>query len=125
MSAVRFDPPPQRRGDTVYINLDDVLDRNGAAVTLDNYSLRAVAKPITSVTTDDSDALATITSGSGITVTGNDAELAFPPSLSSAFTASAVVKYDLQATNSSNANEVRTLLYGEISFDLDTTRTSP
>lgn len=123
--AVRFDPEPRRRGDTVYINIDDVVDRNGASVTLGNYTIRAVVKPISSVTTDDSDALAVVTSSSGITVTGNDMEIAFPPSTSSAMTATTRVKYDVSVTSNSNSNEVRTLIYGEWDYVMDVTKTSP
>lgn len=125
MTAVRMDLEPQKRGDTVYINLDDVVDRNGSEIVLGNYTIRCVVKLATSTATTDSDALASVTSGSGITVSGNDAVIKIPPSASTSLTDDATVKYEVQMTNASDSTEVRSLLWGYWTYVMDIAKTSP
>ena len=113
------------RGDTIYINVTDVLDAAGAAVTLSDYSLRAVLKLATDVATNDAAALADVTSGSGITVTGNDAVVKFPAAATAGLTTAQRLVGDVQATKTADTTEVRTLLTFTVDIKLDSTKASP
>jgi hypothetical protein len=121
-----LDVGPHRRGDTIYISVADVVDSAGAAITLSDYSLRAVLKLADDVETDDSDALASVTHGAGITVSGgNDLLVKFPASATESLTENQRLVGDVQATKTADVTEVRTLLTFTVDLVLDSTKTSP
>lgn len=125
MTPTLFDLPPQKRGDAIYVTVSNVLDADGVAVVLSNYTLRAVLKYITDTDANDASAISVVTGGSGITVSGNSAAVRFPASATNAVTGPTTLKYEVQATKSADTDEVRTLVAGTIPIVQDFVRTSP
>lgn len=126
MPARRLDLNPHKRGDTIYINIEDVKDHLGAAITLADYSLRATLKLSTDDAATDGSALSSVTHVSGITVSGgNDMLVKFPASATTGLTEATTLKYEVQATKTADPTEVRTLLEGDVPLELDRVITSP
>jgi hypothetical protein len=125
MTPMLFDLPPQKRGDAIYVTVSNVLDSDGVAVVLSNYTLRAVLKYVTDTDVNDTSAISIVTSSSGITVSGNSAAVRFPASATNAVTGPCTLKYEVQATKGSDPDEVRTLVCGQIPIEQDFVRTSP
>lgn len=126
MTARRLDLNPHKRGDTIYIQISDVVDASGVAVTLADYSLRAVLKLITDTAANDSSALSSVTHSAGITVSGgNDMLVKFPASATVDVAVPTILKYEVQATKTADTTEVRTLAEGQIPLEADAVITSP
>ena len=124
---VEFGRIQRKRGDTIRLNVNDVLDAAGSAVALADYTLRAVLKYKTDTAATDASAISTITGGAGITVSStNDAALVFPASDTDDITGPCMIDWELQATKTATPTVDRdTLAYGEIEIIRDRVRTAP
>ena len=111
----------KKRGDTVRLNVNDVLDAAGSALPLADYTLRAVIKYASDTATDDSSAVSVITGGAGITVSStNDAALVFPKSDMEDVTGPCILYWEFQATKTATPTvDNDTLAYGEIEIVQD------
>jgi hypothetical protein len=117
---------PRKRGDTIWVYITNATDRDGNSVTLSDYTLRAVLKYVTDTADNDSSAISVVTSGAGITVSGDDATVQFPATSTDDVTpAPNTLKYEVQATKTADATIVRTLVYGTIPIMQDDVKTSP
>jgi hypothetical protein len=117
---------PRKRGDTIWVYITNATDRDGNSVTLSDYTLRAVLKYVTDTADNDSSAISVVTSGAGITVSGDDATVQFPATSTDDVTpAPNTLKYEVQATKTADVTIVRTLVYGTIPIMQDDAKTSP
>ena len=109
------------RGDTVRLRVNNLLDEDGVAIPLADYTLRAVIKYTTDTATDDSSAVSVITGGAGITVSStNDAALVFPKSDMEDVTGACILYWEMQATKTATPTvDNDTLAYGEIEIVQD------
>lgn len=120
---------PVRRGDAIKFWFNHVADQDGTAINVTLYDVRAVLKNITDSSASDSAGLATITDGSGITVTGPDTNgfygltCMFPASANT--TAGINLKFDVQLTLSADTTDVFTPLSVIVPIVDDSTKTSP
>ena len=115
----------RKRGDTIWVYITEAAARDGSAVTLSDYSLRATLKYSTDTASNDAAAISVVTSGSGITVSGQDATVEFPASDTSAITGPCVLTYEVQATKTADHDIVRTLVFGTVEIMQDIVKTSP
>ena len=124
---IEYNLNPHKRGDTIYINVNDVLDAASAAIPLADYTLRAVLKLASDTASNDSSAISVITGGSGITVSStNDMALIFPASDTDDVTGPTTLRWEVQATLTASPTIVRrTLAYGEIPIMQDLVKTAP
>ena len=117
---------PRKRGDTIWVYITNATDRDGNSVTLSDYTLRAVLKYVTDTADNDSSAISVVTSGAGITVSGDDATVQFPATSTDDVTpAPNTLKYEVQATKTADVTIVRTLVYGTVPIMQDDVKTSP
>lgn len=121
------DLPDVERGDTIKVNLENIVDETGAAVTASAYTWRATLKRMTDTAANDASALSQVYSPSnGISIINtNNVYVRFPPSATSGLTATTVLRYDVQATKIVDTTDVETLLKGRVTVIVDTTITSP
>ena len=117
---------PRKRGDTIWVYITNATDRDGNSVTLSDYTLRAVLKYVTDTADNDSSAISVVTSGAGITVSGDDATVQFPATSTDDVTpAPNTLKYEVQASKTADVTIVRTLVYGTVPIMQDDVKTSP
>lgn len=122
----QLDFGPRRRGDTLWVYITLAADRYGNAIPMSDYTVRATLKYTTDTEADDSSAISVVTSpSSGITVSGATATVMFPASDTSAITGPCTLKYEVQATKTSDTDIVRTLVWGYIPIEDDIVKTSP
>ena len=116
---------PKKRGDTIWVYITSATDRDGIAVTLSDYTLRATLKYATDVAANDSAAISVVTSAGDITVSGDDATVMFPASDTGDVTEGTTLKFEVQATKTADTDIVRTLVYGTVEIMQDLVKTSP
>lgn len=115
-----------RRGDAIKFRYRNLKDQDGNALTLSDYDIRCALKLANDESATDSSALAVITDGSGITVSGASITKAmFPASATASLAHGTKLKADVQLTLSSDATDVFTPLEVLAEIEADVTIDSP